>query len=248
MSSMGKLKITVSIDESIVHIVDSKVDNKTLHSRSEAIEHFLRKGLTESIIDKAIIMIRADQHESILKNKFLKKQLEFLKKSNIRRIIITTQSSQYVSKIKKQIEDEGFELRIYENKSQNNSQAILAVKNEFTQDCLVISGDVLNDFNVQEMIKKHFELGRLVTMGIISKAQTETEGSVIVDGDYIIDFFEKSKKHVTNIVNAGIYVMKPEALTLLEGKQNIEYELFPKLAKLKQLIGYFIYGSYEHLR
>ena len=91
-------------------------------------------------------------------------------------------------------------------------------------------------------------MGKLVTMGVISKAQTETEGSVIIDGDYVVDFFEKTKKHFTNIVNSGIYVMKPEAISLLDGKQNMEYELFPKLAKLKQLIGYFIYGGYEHLR
>jgi NDP-sugar pyrophosphorylase family protein len=98
------------------------------------------------------------------------------------------------------------------------------------------------------MVQKHFQLGKLVTMGLISKPQTKTEGSAVVDGDYVIQFHEKSEHFITNIVNAGIYIIKPEALTLLEGKQNVEHELFPKLAKLKQMIGFFIYGGYEHLR
>jgi NDP-sugar pyrophosphorylase family protein len=247
---MTKEKIAISIDESLLSTIDKKTDGKELQSRSQAIEHYLRKGLAESLVDKAIIMLRSDQHELVLRNKaaFLKKQLDFLRRANIQKVVLTTQSSSYVAEIKKIIEKEGFETKIYESKAQNNSQALLAAKKEFTTDCLVVSGDVLNDFNVQDMIKKHLTLGKTATMGIISKAQTATEGSAIIDGDYVVEFYEKTPKQVTNIVNAGIYILSPSSLSLLDGKQNIEYELFPKLAKLRQLVGYFIYGAYEHLK
>jgi hypothetical protein len=246
---MSKQKIAISIDKNLLELIDKKVDGKVLQSRSQAIEFFLRKGLSEALVSKAILMLTAEQHKLVLENNaiFLKKQLAFLKRGNIQKLIWTTQPSPLTKEIKKICDLEGFETKIYEGNTHNNSEALLLVRNEFTEDCLVISGDVLNDFNVQDMIKKHFQLGKLVTMGMMSKAQTKTEGSAVVDGDYVVQFHEKSEHFITNIINAGIYVMKSEALSLLEGKQNIEHELFPKLAKLKQLIGHFIYGKYEHL-
>ena len=42
-------------------------------------------------------------------------------------------------------------------------------------------------------------------------------------------------------------MFKPEVFELFDNVNSLEKDLFPKLARLKQLIGFFTYGEYEHL-
>ena len=55
-----------------------------------------------------------------------------------------------------------------------------------------------------------------------------------------------SVHNLPNLVNAGIYIFKPEAFELFEYAVSLEKDVFPKLAKIKQLAGYFTYGEYMH--
>ena len=98
------------------------------------------------------------------------------------------------------------------------------------------------------MIKKHNESNKLMTMGLMTRDKPSEYGSAILDGDLVIDFREKSEKKETHVVNAGIYIFKPEIFEFLD--QNIvslERDLFPKIARIKQLVGFFTHGEYMHL-
>ena len=110
-----------------------------------------------------------------------------------------------------------------------------------------MSGDTYNNFDLLKMIKKHLEMDKLATMGLMTREKIAGYGTAILDGDFIADFQEKPKQSSTNIVNAGIYIFKPEVFELFENVNSLEKDLFPKLARLKQLIGFFTYGEYEHL-
>ncbi len=96
------------------------------------------------------------------------------------------------------------------------------------------------------MIKKHTGSDKLATMGLMTREKTSSYGIAILDGDLVIDFQEKPRHYSTNIVNAGIYIFKPEIFELFEGATSLEKEVFPKLAKIKQLVGFFTYGEYVH--
>ena len=72
-------------------------------------------------------------------------------------------------------------------------------------------------------------------------------GTAILDGDFIVDFQENPKQSSTNIVNASIYIFKPEVFELFENVSSLEKDMFSKLARMKQLVGFFTYGEYEHL-
>ena len=98
------------------------------------------------------------------------------------------------------------------------------------------------------MIKKYNDSGKLATMGLMTREKASSYGTAILDGDLIVDFQEKPKHYSTNIVNAGIYVFKPEIFELFEGAVSLEKDLFPRLARLKQLVGFFTYGEYLHLQ
>jgi NDP-sugar pyrophosphorylase family protein len=107
-----------------------------------------------------------------------------------------------------------------------------------------MSGDTYNNFDLIKMINKHLALNKLATMGLMTREKSSEYGTAILDGDFIIDFQEKTKKISSHIVNAGIYIFKPEVFELIQ--TSLEKELFPKLAKIKELVGFFTYGEYEH--
>ena len=84
-------------------------------------------------------------------------------------------------------------------------------------------------------------------MGLMTREKASSYGTAILDGDLIVDFQEKPKHYSTNIVNAGIYIFNPEVFEIFENAVSLEKDLFPKLARIKQLVGFFTYGEYMHV-
>ena len=82
-------------------------------------------------------------------------------------------------------------------------------------------------------------------MGLISSKTPQKRGSVTLDGNLVIDFKEKQVPS-SNIINAGIYILKPEIFSLLKNKKSLEHEIFPELAKQKQIQGFFTFGKFIH--
>ena len=109
-----------------------------------------------------------------------------------------------------------------------------------------MSGDTYNNFDLAKMIKKHSASEKLATMGLMTREKSSSYGTAILDGDLVVDFEEKPKHSSTNIVNAGIYIFKPEIFELFDGVVSLEKDLFPRIARLKQLAGFFTYGEYLH--
>ena len=84
-------------------------------------------------------------------------------------------------------------------------------------------------------------------MGLMTREKPSEYGTAILDGDLIVDFQEKPKHYSTHIVNAGIYIFKPEVFELFENSSSLEKGLFPKLARINQLTGFFTHGEYVHV-
>ena len=110
---------------------------------------------------------------------------------------------------------------------------------------VVMSGDTYNNFDISRMISKHIQLNKLATMGLMTREKPDEYGTAILDGDLIVDFSEKTREMSSHIVNAGIYIFKPEIFELIN-KPSLEKDLFPLLARIKELVGFFTYGEYEH--
>ena len=228
---MIKNKIAISIDRSVLRMVDSKIDGSMLRSRSQAIEYFLRKGIEGDSITTAVLLLKGTQQDALLqtfKGKTLvKNQIEFLSSNGIKKIYLVTQNP-------------GRELR--EELIDTNVEII---EKEARGNFVVMSGDTYNNFDLIKMAVKHGSLNKLATMGLMTREKASDYGTAILDGDLIIDFREKTKTLSSHIVNAGIYIFKPEIFELISGN-SLEKDLFPKLAKIKELVGFFTYGEYEH--
>jgi mannose-1-phosphate guanylyltransferase len=247
---MNKQKIAISVDAPLLHTIDGKVDGNIIRSRSQAIEYFLRKGLREEMLSTAVIMLKGEHQAhslSSFKGKtLLEQQLEFFKKSGFSTVYIVTQHTKLSTMLLDACSRSSLSVEIIESEAKGNAKALASLQEKIKGMFLVMSGDTYNNFDISKMMKKQSTLDPLATMGLMTRAHTLGYGTAILDGDYVVEFAEKPKESSTTIVNAGIYLFKPEIFEMIENCDSLERDLFPKLARLKQLVGFFTYGEYEH--
>lgn len=95
-------------------------------------------------------------------------------------------------------------------------------------------GDNLMDIDINRLIKNHKKNKAKITMTLTPREDVEHFGVARLEGEKILSFIEKPKREEapSNLINAGAFVIDPEALDILpEGKSNIERECFEILAK-----------------
>jgi len=248
---MKKSKIAISLEKPLLDLIDSKVDGSIIRSRSQAIEYFLRKGLSGHSVTNAVILLKGDhQKYSLMEIKgttLIKRQLLILGDAGIKKVFIVTQRTRDISKLLNEVADASMDVEVIEKEVKGNTQALLAVRDQLGKTSFVVlSGDILNDFDLAGMIKKYLDSGKLAAMGLMSREKPSEYGAAIMSGDLIIDFEENPKSAKSHVVNAGIYIFKPEAFELMDSP-SLEKNVFPKLARINQLIGYFTHGEYIHM-
>ncbi len=247
---MKKPKIAISLDKSLLDLVDSKVDGSVIRSRSQAVEFFLRRGLQEQSINTAVLLIKGEHQMNLLKKlkgkSLVKHQIDFFVQYGVNNVYIVTQHNKNINSLLNEISDAKINVEIVETNARGNAEALKSVRDKIKNNFVVMSGDTYNDFDLLKMVKKHLEADKMATMGLMTREKISGYGTAILDGDLIVDFQEKPKQSSTNIVNAGVYIFKPEIFELFENANSLEKDLFPRLARLKQLIGFFTYGDYEH--
>lgn len=246
-----KTKIAISLDQSLLNLIDSKVDKNIIRSRSQAIEIFLRRGLTNQTITTAVILLKGEHQKQSLKlhngKAIIEQQLSLFKKSNITKVYIVTQKTMNTTDFLNKIAESGLDCEVITQNVKGNAQALHVLKEKIKESFIVMSGDIFNDADLMRMSQKHLKTDKMATMALMTRGNTKKYGTAILESDLVIDFQEKPKTSPTHIVNAGIYIFKPEVFQLFENVKSLENDLFPKLAKLKQLVGFFTYGEYVHV-
>lgn len=113
---------------------------------------------------------------------------------------------------------------------------------------VVISGDALTDFNLEEAIKFHKEKKSKATL-VLTRVPNPLEfGVVITDNEGRIErFLEKptSSEVFSDTINTGIYILEPEILQYLpeNTEKDFSKDLFPLLLKNKDpMYGYIAEG------
>lgn len=108
---------------------------------------------------------------------------------------------------------------------------------------MVFNGDILTSLNLTDMIDFHRARKADITISLTSVEDPAAYGLVPVDDEgRVKEFLEKPGRDeiVTNLINAGTYIMEPHVLDLAPAGKNYSFErgLFP-LALEK---GFRIYG------
>ncbi len=122
---------------------------------------------------------------------------------------------------------------------------------ELDERFLVISGDVLTDIDVSEVMAFHHERGALATIGLTAVDNPLEFGIVITAEDGSIErFLEKPTwgQVFSDTVNNGIFVLEPEVFDYIPPGRPVDFsaEVFPALlAEGKPLYGYVCDGYWE---
>lgn len=113
---------------------------------------------------------------------------------------------------------------------------------------LVISGDAITDFNLQDILDYHKQKGAKATIVLTRVPNPLEYGVIITDADgRIREFQEKPSwgEVISDTVNTGIYVIEPEVLDYFEPNIPFDFskDLFPlMLQKGDPLYGYVASG------
>ncbi|MBC7474590.1 MAG: NTP transferase domain-containing protein, partial [Candidatus Sericytochromatia bacterium] len=110
------------------------------------------------------------------------------------------------------------------------------ISDKLTETFMVISGDALTDFNLDDAIKFHKEKGSKATLILTRVPDPLDFGVVITDNEGRIErFLEKptSSEIFSDTINTGIYILEPEVLDYLpaNAEKDFSKDLFPLLLK-----------------
>lgn len=116
---------------------------------------------------------------------------------------------------------------------------------------IVISGDVLTDFDITEAVNYHIEKGAKATILLTHVTSPLQYGIVMTDEEgRITRFLEKPSwgQVFSDTINTGIYILEPEVLDLIPYQEEFDFskDLFPlMLEKGMELFGYVAEGYWK---
>ena len=112
----------------------------------------------------------------------------------------------------------------------------------------VLNGDILSRIDYNALLNFHRENGGDATIALREVEDPSRFGVVeLNESNQILRFVEKPKPEEapSNLINAGIYLMKPEVFDLIpEGKVSTEREIFPIMANERKLYGFRFDGMW----
>jgi len=118
---------------------------------------------------------------------------------------------------------------------------------------IIISGDVLTDFDLSEAIRFHREKKSMATM-VLTRVTNPLEYGVVITADdgKIIRFLEKPSwgEVFSDTINTGIYILEPEIFKYIPAKTEFDFSknLFPLMLKEGlPLYGYIAEGYWKDI-
>jgi len=135
-----------------------------------------------------------------------------------------------------------------ENEPLGTAGGVKAASSEIDETFIVLSGDVLFDLNLREMVRFHRKKNALVTVALTPVEDPSHYGIAVLDDDGRINRFHE-KPHpeevFSKIANAGIYVMEPEVLEYIPlGNSDFSADIFPFLIENDAGIYGFLFDGY----
>lgn len=113
---------------------------------------------------------------------------------------------------------------------------------------VVISGDVLTDINLWELVQKHRNTGAIATIALKEVSDPRHFGVVITESNGRIKAFQekpKPQEALSKLANTGIYVFEPEIFKLIPVDTFYDFgkQLFPLLVEKEyEFYGYKMNG------
>ena len=133
------------------------------------------------------------------------------------------------------------------------SGAVKRLASQLPETFLVLNGDILVDLDLGELVRTHRDRGGVATLALVRVPDPSAFGLVPMDADgRVRAFLEKPgpDEWVTDLINAGVYVLEPQVLEHVPAGQPSSFErhLFPSLlASGAAVYGYEVHGYWRDL-
>ena len=180
----------------------------------------------------------------IVNRPFLLYQLDMLAKAGI--TDITLSLSYQPNKIEDLLDDgadHGVSLTyVTEPSPMGTAGAYRYAAGETRETTIVLNGDILTDVDLRTVVDRHVSSGAEATIVLARVADPSKYGLVETDADgRVLRFIEKptaeeATELKVNTVNAGIYILEPSVLDMIDEGVNssFEYSVFPSLLETRK--------------
>lgn len=255
-----KERVTFTLERDILDKLDRNIDGVNVRNRSHAVELILRKNFSDQGIKKALILcggkgtrLRPITYEipksliPVQGRPLIEHIFDLLKKYGVRDVILSV--GHMKEKIIKHVGD-GFKFGVNvtyleEDGPLGTAGPLRLGKNLLKETFIVSNGDELKDVNIQEMLELHKTKNALCTMALTTSNEPSLYGVAKLSGSRIVEYLEKPRERVSNLINAGFYIMEPEVIEMIpKGFSMLETDVFPKLAETGGFHGFPFSGQW----
>ncbi len=254
---MERERLTITLKPSVVSYIDSQIDGVTIRNRSHAIEALISKQMRPAIGQALIlaagegIKMRPFTYEipkpmmPVKGRPILEHIVMQLRSFDIRDIVIVI--SHLGDQIKNHFGDGarlGVKIRYIEEERPSGTAGPLKIARQIleNQPFLLYYGDVLASINLRELADYHLSFGHVATLALTSVPDPSAYGAVRMNGQNIVEVVEKplATPTASRLVMAGIQILDSSIYGYVPDKQfsMLEEDVFPVLAKARQLTGY----------
>lgn len=261
---MKRQRITITLRQDLIKILDTTVDGRLIRNRSHAVEAVLSKVLLKKPV-KALILaggkgLRLSQFGReipkcllpVRGRPLLEHTIVKLKAGGITDVIISINpDGQKIRDFFRNGSRFGVNITYIEQKQikKGTAQPLRQAQTQLMDNnFLLIYGDVLAEINFADFLEFHENQKNLVaTMALASVDRVSEWGVARLIGSKVAEFQEKPKHPTTqsHLVNAGIYVMSPQIFEYLTPEMTkLESDLLPRLAEENRLGGYSFGGNW----
>lgn len=254
-----KKKISITLDENILKDIDGMIDNIIIRNRSQALEFLAKNALGEN--KTAVILSGGDESKlkiseseyritaKIGSSTVVERAIKKLRESGFKEVYVIARQK-VLTRVFDVVKDgSSYSVKINyveEKESKGSGDTLNLVRGKIKKNFLAVYGHILFDrINIEELWNRHIRQNSVATLLLTTVANPREKGTVMMEGDKILDFVQKPKQTDIYLVFSPIFVATPDIFNYCEGR--LEYEVFPKLAKLRLLAGHVSTEREQHI-
>jgi len=253
-----RVRATITIKKDLLEQVDRLVDGTNIRSRSQAMESLLSKILSDFRLGQALVLAGGKKSEMLWNGrpKFLEKirdktllqtVMDSIHDFNVNNFIVYVDSGADEMANGIRAANPAYAVDFIEGEKPTGTiSPLLKAKSRLKDTFLVAYGDTITSINLNDMLSFHRKNKAIATVALTTVSNPKKYGVATLEGNNITDFVQKPTKNVQSyLVNAGYFIFEPEIFKFVSRKmENIERDLFPKLAEKRLLYGYPFQGIY----
>jgi NDP-sugar pyrophosphorylase family protein len=127
---------------------------------------------------------------------------------------------------------------VVEPEPRGTAGALIAARDVIAPSFLMLNGDTYFNIDLRALCTAFGDTGREALIALHRVPDAARYGSVVLEGDRVVRFLEKSQTAGSGLISAGIYVLQTDVLDRIRALPcSIETDIFPVLAAERRLYG-----------